>query len=71
MLLGALMRRAGRAVTFSTLLEEVYGLDELSHIGALKMVAMRLRQRLNGQAAGVEIHAPRGIGYLIREARGA
>ncbi|HEY8065450.1 MAG TPA: response regulator transcription factor [Methylosinus sp.] len=69
-LLGALMRRAGRAVTFTTLLEEVYGSDDLSHIGALKMVAMRLRQRLNDQAAGVEIHAPRGIGYLIREARG-
>ncbi|MBG0810856.1 response regulator transcription factor [Methylosinus sp. H3A] len=70
LLLGALMRRAGRAVTFSTLLEEVYGSDDLSRIGALKMVAMRLRQRLNDQHAGVEIHAPRGIGYLIREARG-
>lgn len=70
MLLGALMRRAGRAVTFSTLLEELYGADDPSHIGALKMVAMRLRQRLKDQQADVEIHAPRGIGYLIREAHG-
>ncbi|BBU63176.1 DNA-binding response regulator [Methylosinus sp. C49] len=69
-LLGALMRRAGRAVTFSALLQEIYGSDEHKHIGALKMVAMRLRHRLDEQDAGVEIHAPRGIGYLIREARG-
>jgi DNA-binding response OmpR family regulator len=69
LLLGALMRRAGRAVTFATLIEDVYGSDDLSHVGALKMVAMRLRQRLNEQQAGVDIHAPRGIGYLIREAR--
>ncbi len=69
LLLGALMRRAGRAVTFATLIEEIYGADDDVNIGALKMLVLRLRQRLKDRRAGVEIHAPRGIGYLIREAR--
>jgi DNA-binding response OmpR family regulator len=66
-LLEALTRRAGRAVNYSELLEEIYGSDDGSHLGALKMLACRLRQRLDDRSAGVEIHAPKGIGYLVRE----
>jgi two-component system, OmpR family, response regulator len=69
LLLGALMRRAGRAVTYPALIDEVYGDDEPERIGALKMLVMRLKQRLGERQARVEIHAPRGIGYIIREAR--
>lgn len=69
LLLEALMRRAGRAVTHDSLIEEIYGFADMVQIDALKMLVSRLRQRLERQAAGVEIHAARGIGYLIRKAR--
>jgi len=69
LLLGALARRAGRAVTYAALIEEVYGDDDPERIGALKMLVMRLKQRLKERDASIEIHAPRGIGYLIRERR--
>ncbi|MGD9656431.1 MAG: response regulator transcription factor [Methylocystis sp.] len=66
-LLEALTRRAGRAVNYPALIEEIYGSDDCSHLGALKMLVCRLRQRLDERDAGVEIHAPKGIGYLIKE----
>jgi DNA-binding response OmpR family regulator len=69
LLLEALVRRAGRAVTHDSLFEDIYGFGETAQIDALKMLVSRLRQRLEKQAAGVEIHAARGIGYLIRKAR--
>jgi two-component system, OmpR family, response regulator len=69
LLLEALARRAGRAVTHDSLIEEIYGFGEMVQIDALKMLVSRLRQRLEKQTAGVEIHAARGIGYLIRKAR--
>ncbi len=68
LLLGVLMRRAGRATTHSALIEEVYGLDESLQIDTIKMMVSRLRQRLAELEAGVEIHSARGIGYLIRSA---
>jgi len=67
-LLGALMRRAGRAVTRAALLEEIYGADDEAQIDAMKMLIHRLRQRLKNQGAKADIHAARGIGYLIRSA---
>jgi len=69
LLLEALVRRAERAVTHDSLIEEIYGFGEMVQIDALKMLVSRLRQRLEKQNAGVEIHAARGIGYLIRKAR--
>ncbi|BBU64020.1 DNA-binding response regulator (plasmid) [Methylosinus sp. C49] len=68
-LLEALARRAGRAVNYPVLIEEVYGSEDDSCLGALKMLVSRLRQRLNDKDAGLEIHAPKGIGYLIKEIR--
>ena len=65
-LLSALMRHAGRAVTRPALLEEIYGSDDQSLSDSLKMLIHRLRQRLKNQNAGADIHAARGIGYLIR-----
>jgi two-component system OmpR family response regulator len=67
LLLEALMRRAGRAATHMMLIEEIYGLDETVQLDALKMLVLRLRQRLKEEEAGAEIHSARGIGYLIRE----
>ncbi|HEY8066719.1 MAG TPA: response regulator transcription factor [Methylosinus sp.] len=69
LLLEALMRRAGRAVKHSTLIGEIYGLDDSVQIDALKMSVSRLRQRLKDCEAGVEVHTLRGIGYLIEMSR--
>jgi DNA-binding response OmpR family regulator len=69
LLLEALMRRAGRAVKHSTLISEIYGLDDVVQADALKMSVSRLRQRLKDCRAGVEIHTLRGIGYLIERSR--
>ena len=69
MLLEALMRRAGRAVRFAALIQEIYGFEGEGEIDALKMLVSRLRQRLKERCAGAEIRAARGIGYLIAEFR--
>ncbi|MEF3367310.1 response regulator transcription factor [Methylocystis sp. 9N] len=69
LLLEALVRRAGRAVKHSTLISEIYGLNDSVQLDALKMSVSRLRQRLKECGAGVEIHTLRGIGYLIERSR--
>lgn len=69
LLLEALMRRAGRAVKHSTLISEIYGLDDVVQADALKMSVSRLRHRLKERDAGVDIHTLRGIGYLIERSR--
>lgn len=69
LLLESLLRRAGRAVKHSTLISEIYGLNDSVQIDALKMSVSRLRQRLKDCGAGVEIHTLRGIGYLIERSR--
>ncbi len=69
LLLETLMRRAGRAVAHSAIIDEIYGLDEQVQNDALKMLASRLRQRLRDSGAGVDIYATRSVGYLIAQAR--
>jgi two-component system OmpR family response regulator len=66
-LLAALARRTGRAVNYPVLIEELYGSDDETRLNALKMLVSRLRKRLRDLDAGVEIYAPKGIGYLIKE----
>jgi two-component system, OmpR family, response regulator len=61
-----LVRRAGRTVARSALEEAVYGYDEDIASNTLDSHISRLRSKLAG--AGVEIHAIRGIGYLLRAA---
>jgi two-component system, OmpR family, response regulator len=65
LLLEALVRRAGRAVTHHALMEQIYGLEENVQSDALKMLVSRLRQRLKERDAGVEIHSARGVGYML------
>ena len=69
LLLEALVRRAGRTATHPVLMEQVYGLEENVQSDALKMMVSRLRQRLKERGAGVEIHAARGVGYLLAKSR--
>jgi two-component system OmpR family response regulator len=69
LVLEALMRRSGRTVERSTLENAVYGMDDEIQSNALDTHVSRLRRRLDAAKAGVEIHAIRGIGYLLRQAR--
>jgi DNA-binding response OmpR family regulator len=61
-----LVRRAGRTVPRSALEEAVYGYDDEIASNSLDAHISRLRRKLS--TAGVEIHAIRGLGYLLRTA---
>lgn len=62
--LEALARRAGRVVPRRMLEEAVYGYDDDIASNTLEAHISRLRRKLG--PAGIEIHAMRGIGYLMR-----
>lgn len=62
-----LARRAGRTVPRAAMVEAVYGYDDEIASNSLDSHISRLRRKLSG--AGVEIHAIRGLGYLLRAAR--
>ena len=67
LVLEALMRRAGRVVLRATLEEAVYGYDDEIASNTLDAHISRLRRKLEAAEAGVEIHAIRGVGYLLKE----
>jgi two-component system OmpR family response regulator len=64
-LLEALVRRAGRIVPREALVDAVYGFEDDVQPHALTTLASRLRARLQELDAGVELHAVRGVGYMI------
>lgn len=64
--LAALMRRRGRTVLRGALEEAVYGFADEVQSNTLDSHVSRLRKRLTEAGAGVEIHAIRGVGYLLR-----
>lgn len=66
--LTALLRRRGRTVLRETLEEAVYGFDDEIQSNSLDSHISRLRRKLGDAGAGVEIHAVRGVGYLLRAA---
>lgn len=66
--LAALMRRRGRTVMRETLEQAVFGFDDEIQSNTLDSHVSRLRRRLREADAGVEIHAIRGVGYLLRGA---
>ncbi|MES2030786.1 MAG: response regulator transcription factor [Pseudomonadota bacterium] len=68
LVLETLLRRSGRTVARSALEEAVYGFDDEIQSNALDTHVSRLRRKLADANAGVEIHAIRGIGYLIKRA---
>jgi len=65
--LAALARRTGRTVLRESLEMAVYGFDDGVHSNTLDSHVSRLRRKLAEAEAGVEIHAIRGVGYLMRE----
>lgn len=66
-LLESLVRRAGVIVRRETLMSEIWGWDDDIQPHALTLLVGRLRTRLEQLGAGVEIHAARGVGYMIAE----
>lgn len=64
----ALLKRRGRAVLRESLEQAVFGFDDEIQSNTLDSHVSRLRRRLRDRDARVEIHAIRGVGYLLREA---
>lgn len=62
--LEVLVRRAGRTVARQAVEEAVFGFDDDIASNTLDAHISRLRRKI--APAGVEIHAIRGIGYLLR-----
>lgn len=65
--LATLMKRRGRTVLREVLEQAVYGFDDDVQSNALDSHISRLRRKLADARAGVEIHAMRGLGYLLRQ----
>jgi two-component system, OmpR family, response regulator len=65
--LSTLVRRRGRTVLRESLEKAVYGFDDDIQSNSLDSHVSRLRRKLADAEAGVEIHAIRGVGYLLRE----
>jgi two-component system OmpR family response regulator len=68
LVLETLIRRPGRAIMRSALVDAVYALDDEFGSNALDAHISRLRRKLDDVAAGIEIRAIRNIGYLLRAA---
>lgn len=66
--LAALLKRRGRTVLRESLEQAVFGFDDEIQSNTLDSHISRLRRNLNGAGARIEIHAIRGVGYLLREA---
>lgn len=64
--LAALVKRRGRTVLRESLEQAVYGFDDEVQSNTLDSHISRLRRKLAEAEAGVEIHAIRGVGYLLR-----
>lgn len=66
--LAALVKRRARTVLRESLEQAVYGFDDEVQSDTLDSHISRLRRKLTEAGAGVEIHAIRGVGYLLRAA---
>lgn len=65
--LRVLVERRGKTVRREALVTEVYGFERDIASNALDSHVSNLRRKLDQAGAGVDIHAMRGIGYLMRE----
>lgn len=66
LILEALIRRGGRAVTREGLVEAVFSFDDEIASNTLEAHISRLRKRLSESGANVEILTLRGVGYLLK-----
>ena len=66
-LLEVLMRRAGKVVPKKYLEDQLFGMTPEVGANAVEVSVHRLRKRLEGIGAHVEIHTVRGVGYLLAD----
>jgi DNA-binding response OmpR family regulator len=66
-LLEMLLRRAGRVVAKGALEDGLYGFNDPATPNSVETQLSRLRKKLEGAGALVEIHTIRGVGYLLTE----
>jgi DNA-binding response OmpR family regulator len=66
LVLETLLRRMGRTVARPSLEEAVYSIDDEIQSNALDTHVSRLRRKLSEAEAEIEIHAIRGVGYLLK-----
>jgi DNA-binding response OmpR family regulator len=64
-----LMRRIGRVVPKTVLEDKLYGVDDELDSNAIPVHVHHLRRKLIDNAAAIEIHTVRGIGYLLVEGK--
>lgn len=64
--LATLVKRRGRTVLRESLEQAVYGFDDAIQSNTLDSHISRLRRKLAAVGAGIEIHAIKGVGYLLQ-----
>jgi DNA-binding response OmpR family regulator len=64
--LATLVKRRGRTVLRESLEQGVYGFNDAIQSNTLDSHISRLRRKLIAAGAGVEIHAIKGVGYLLQ-----
>lgn len=67
LVLETLLRRLGRMVPRSSLMEAVFSMDDDVLPNALDTQVSRLRRKLADAGSGIIINGVRGVGYLLRE----
>lgn len=65
--LASLVRRRGRTVLREALEQAVFGFDDEVQSNTLDSHISRLRRKLAEANAGIEIHAIKGVGYLLKD----
>jgi DNA-binding response OmpR family regulator len=64
-----LLRRLGRVVPKTVLVEKLYGIDDLIESNAIPVHVHHLRRKLLAAGATVEIHTVRGVGYFLDDTK--
>jgi len=64
-----LMRRLGKVVPKTVLLEKIYAHDEEIESNAIPVHVHHLRRKLLETGSNCDIHTVRGVGYLLAEAK--
>lgn len=65
--LASLVKRRGRTVLREALEQAVFGFDDEVQSNTLDSHISRLRRKLAEANAGIEIHAIKGVGYLLKD----
>ncbi|WP_144578621.1 response regulator transcription factor [Agrobacterium sp. DE0009] len=65
--LASLVKRRGRTVLREALEQAVFGFDDEVQSNTLDSHISRLRRKLAEAKAGIEIHAIKGVGYLLKD----